>query len=140
MNELLSAIVVWLSANFALAPNPELPSLHILPAARISQAMHEGSHMLGGQEVIAFYDDATKTIFLSDSWAARSPTDLSVLVHEVVHHLQNVNGLQYPCPASREKVAYAAQDAWLNMFERNLMDEYDLDPMTLKLTTECIPY
>ncbi|HMB77523.1 MAG TPA: DUF6647 family protein [Kiloniellaceae bacterium] len=140
MNELLSAIVVWLSANFALVPNDELPDLQRLPAAQLPQAMEQGPLMLDEQEVIAFYDDATRTIFLSETWDARSPSDLSVLVHEVVHHLQNVNGLRYPCPASREKIAYAAQDAWLILFDRNLMDEFDLDPFTLKLTTECVPY
>ena len=96
--------------------------------------------MIDGREVIAFYDDATRTIYLSDSWNARKPADLSVLVHEMVHHLQNVGDLRYPCPASREKIAYAAQDAWLSLFDKTLMDEFALDSFTLKLTTECVPY
>ena len=59
-------------------------------------------HAAQAREVVAVYHDATRTIFLSDAWTGASPADLSVLVHEMVHHLQNLAGLRYECPAARE--------------------------------------
>jgi Domain of unknown function (DUF6647) len=79
-----------------------------------------------------------RTIYLRKEWTGRTPTELSVLVHEMVHHLQNVGGLKYVCPAEREKPAYDAQDRWLSLFGRNLIDEFKLDRMTVLVRTHCL--
>jgi len=146
---LMTMIVAWLSANFALPAEYDHPQVVFVAA----EAMHEvrfqatGSASLGQHsgpaapgatsEVEAFYDDATKTIHLSRDWSEDSPADLSVLVHEMVHHLQTEAELAYPCPEVREKLAYKAQDWWLKQFGRNLIDEFELDPMTLLVRTSC---
>lgn len=41
------------------------------------------------------------------------------------------------CPGARERLAYAAQDKWLNLFGRDLSSEFELDAFTLKMTTAC---
>jgi len=64
-------------------------------------------------DTIAIYHDATRTIYLPEGWTGGTPAELSVLVHEVVHHFQNVFRLKYECPQEREKLAYIAQDRWL---------------------------
>jgi hypothetical protein len=88
-------------------------------------------------EVESFYDDATNTIHLSREWSGDSAADLSVLVHEMVHHLQSAAKIDYPCPEAREKLAYDAQDQWLKQFGRNLIDEFALDSMTVLVRTRC---
>ena len=93
-----------------------------------------GSHP---REVVAVYDDRSKTIFLPDTWTGETPADLSVLVHEMVHHLQNSAHVTYECPGARERLAYAAQDKWLKLFGRDLTSEFDIDAFTLKVTTTC---
>jgi hypothetical protein len=47
-------------------------------------------------------------------------------------------GRVYECPAARERVAYRAQALWLAIFGRTLEQEFGLDDMTLKLSTECL--
>ena len=140
MNALLTAIVTWLSVNFGLPAIHDHPTIELLPAAQIAEIHYGSSDSQNRREVIASYDDATRTIFLAEGWTGQTPADLSILVHEMVHHLQDVGGRQYVCPASREKLAYAAQDAWLGLFGQNLLAEFELDRMTLKLTTQCMPY
>jgi hypothetical protein len=102
---LLTAIVTWISANFALPPDYDHPQLKLVPAVEITFLRYQaftpaqrrdvlksladntgGSH---GREAGAVYDDRTRTIFLPDTWTGETPADLSVLVHEMVHHLQN---------------------------------------------------
>lgn len=139
MNALLTAIVTWLSVNFDLPPNYDHPSVRFLPVTQIAQIRNGMGDLRYGREVVALYDDTTRTIYLANDWTGRTPAELSILVHEMVHHLQNVNDRQYACPALREKQAYDAQDAWLRLFSKNLRAEFELDQLTLKLTTQCAP-
>jgi hypothetical protein len=92
---------------------------------------------LNQRQVVAVYDDALKIIYLPEEWTGATPADLSVLAHEMVHHLQNVAGIKYECPQAREKPAYAAQERWLGLFGRNLMDEFEIDPMTILVRSSC---
>lgn len=149
MQMLMTMIVAWLSANFALPAEYDHPQIvFVAPEAMHevrSQAARKAS--LGQQQepaapgavsdVESFYDDATQTIHLSRDWSEDSAADLSVLVHEMVHHLQTEAKLAYPCPEAREKLAYDAQDRWLKQFGRNLIDEFGLDSMTVLVRTSC---
>ena len=144
MQTLLTMILAWLSFNFSLPsiddqPRVEFVSAKDMQAVRQQRAQGGRSHpMKGVSKVEAFYDDATRTIYLPKGWTGKSPAELSVLVHEVVHHVQNVAGLPYACAEEREKLAYAAQRKWLALFGRNLMKEFRLDPMTLLVRTSCV--
>jgi hypothetical protein len=89
------------------------------------------------RDVVALYNDQTKTIYLSDKWTGTTPSELSVLVHEMVHHLQNEAGTTFECPAEREKLAYEAQDKWLRLFGRNLEAEFEINGLALLVSTSC---
>jgi len=91
----------------------------------------------GGSEIMAVYEPALETIYLPEGWRGTTPAEMSVLVHELVHHLQYRAQLKFACPQEREKVAYAAQARWLEQFGRSLFSEFETDPMTLLLRTNC---
>jgi hypothetical protein len=59
-------------------------------------------------------------------------------VHELVHHLQNLDKRSYNCPQLREKLAYEAQEKWLGLFGRSLESEFGIDAMTLLVGTACM--
>ena len=138
LETLLTAIVTWLSINYGLAADYDHPAVELLPADKVAAIRYGPQQASAVPEVLAVYLDAENTIVLTESWAGRTPADLSILVHEMVHHLQNRSRLTYACPAAREKLAYAAQDAWLGLFGQNLRAAFDLDPMSLKLATHCM--
>ena len=137
MTSLLSAIVTWLAINFSLPADHEHPKVEFVPASQLSNARYAGVDFSRRRKVVAAYDDASRTMLLPEGWTARTPAELSILVHEMVHHLQNLAGHRHPCPAAREKLAYAAQQKWLGLFGRDLKSEFDINPMTLKLSTSC---
>lgn len=90
--------------------------------------------------MIAYYDDATKTIYLPDGWNGSTPAEMSVLVHAMVHHFQNVSGQKYyDCPEERKALPYEAQDRWLGLYERSLSEDFKIEPATLMLITQCMP-
>ena len=90
-----------------------------------------------GRGVVAMYNDRTQTIYLPEGWTSGSPADQSILVHEMVHHLQLQAQLKYGCPEEREKLAYEAQGKWLALFGRSLGEEFGLDPFTVLAKTLC---
>jgi hypothetical protein len=90
------------------------------------------------EDMIAVYDDEMKTIYLPKNWTGGTPAELSILVHEMVHHLQGATRTRYECPQVREQLAYAAQEKWLGLFGRNLKSDFEIDSLTLVVSTRCI--
>jgi hypothetical protein len=145
---LLKAIAVWLSANFELPLTDALPRVKVAPAAEITALRYKGSFAeqpsimdesdrIGRREVVAIYENASKTIYLRDDWTGSTPAELSVLIHEMVHYLQDLQKIKYECPQQREKLAYLAQERWLQLFERDLLRDFEIDPFTLLVITAC---
>lgn len=154
MEILLTTIILWLSANFGLATTDELPRVEIVSPAKMAEVRYNRLALIRsarpaveagrtaphdlGHDVHAIYDDLGRTIYLHEQWTGASPAQTSLLVHEMVHHLQNVAGEKFMCAQEREKDAYRAQRAWLAQFGRTLEDEFGLDPMTVLVRTNCM--
>jgi hypothetical protein len=153
MNTLLTMIVLWLSITFGLPADYEHPRIEFVPG-KVLAAMHFGevpletwnqaASAVGGagdfepqHAIMAVYSDTTRTIYLAEGWTGTTPAELSILVHEMVHHLQNVGGLRYGCHQERENLAFTAQDHWLRLFGRTLSGEFGLDGFTLLVRTTC---
>lgn len=142
MEALLTAIVVWLSANFSIPTNFNNPRIEYVPQAKMVemrvQAMPSVTKSAGQiPNVVAIYDDERQIIFLPEGWSATTPAQLSLLVHEMVHHLQNLSGQKFECPAAREKLAYLAQDLWLKQFGRSLESDFEVDKLTIVIKSAC---
>jgi hypothetical protein len=147
---LLARIDEWVAGNFDLPRVTELPKVEYAPTAKIAALRYKGlvlasSDTTGSipqtaleRTTVAVYIDAEKTIYLPDEWTGRSPAELSVLVHEMVHHTQNLGGVHYECMRAREKLAYEAQDKFLQLFGRNLEAEFDVNPFTILVRSTCI--
>ena len=154
MQELLSVLVAWLSIGLGLPADHGHPAIRRASTAEMTAlrldraggalARHVDVQVGGAAPSIhqavlhAVYDDQTRTIYLANEWTGATPAESSILVHELVHHLQNVEGLTYDCPEAREKQAYQAQARWLELFGTSLSEEFGLDPMTLLVRTNCM--
>jgi Domain of unknown function (DUF6647) len=134
---LLTAIEAWLAFQFDLPGIERHPRVELADPARIAALRGGGVEASSQRDVVAVYSDATQTIYLPEGWTGRSPAELSVLVHELVHHVQNVAGLKYACPQEREKLAYEAQERWLGLFGHSLERDFELDGFSLLVKTRC---
>jgi hypothetical protein len=63
------------------------------------------------------YSPSTITIYLVEPWSPSEPYDVSILLHELVHHRQ-ATAKYWACPQDQEWRAYQLQEAWLA--ERNI--------------------
>lgn len=140
MDILLTAIAAWLTAAFGLPAAADLPRIERLPPARIAEIRYGAASAGALPDVVAVYRDADRTIVLRDDWIGATPAEVSVLVHEMVHHLQNSAGLASNCAAEREELAYAAQEAWLGLFDQDLEGAFGIGPAEVKLATHCLQY
>ncbi|MEM7315900.1 MAG: DUF6647 family protein [Planctomycetota bacterium] len=150
MEALLAVIGLWLSVNYGLSVDEPHPKVAFSARQAMTQTWigqftnqqtwdiarleQEGDH----SEILGFYDSITQTIVLPEGWDPTSPRDVSILVHEMVHHGQYQGRSKYACSAQRERLAYQAQDEWLSLFEKSLESEFEIDPMTLLIRTKCM--
>jgi hypothetical protein len=145
----IEEIVTWLSSNFDLPAIRERPAIEFASKTKLTMMrLSDHAYWQGfsqdedidqlTQRTVAIYDTSSKTILLPEEWIGRSPADQSVLVHEMVHHVQNLAKLKYECPSAREKVAYLAQDKWLERFGKNLENEFGVDMFTVVVSSACM--
>lgn len=137
---LMLAIAAWVSEA------TDLPLPRILPKLRFA-APEEMGHLMraavlsptgdGIAEIVAFYDTLARTIYLPSGWSGSTPGELSVLVHEMVHHAQAEAGRRFACPAESERQAYDAQARWLALFGSDLESEFGINRMFLLVATTC---
>ena len=145
---LMKAIVDWLAHEFGLPANHDYPTIQLTSAARITTFRFTGrlsdrpedraAVPPGQREVVAAYDGGAQTIYLPAGWTGRTAAELSVLVHETVHHLQHLAGTRFECTQASETLAYAAQEKWLALFGRSLESEFEIDPFTRLVSTRCM--
>ncbi|MDA9391663.1 hypothetical protein WN73_13660 [Bradyrhizobium sp. CCBAU 45394] len=144
----MNEIVAWLSSKFDLPAIKDRPAIKFASRMELaslrerdlasSQSLIGNDGQVAQRDVVALYDNHTSTILLPDDWGGASPTDQSVLVHEMVHHLQNLGKLKFECLRAREKTAYLAQAKWLERFGLSLEKEFDVDMFTVLISSACM--
>ncbi len=152
MEVLVTLIMSWLAINFGVSVPNELPGMQFKPpielgflyyGASTPEAQSKVRKALAGvavgkrQAAASLCDTVHHTILLPEGWSVRKPSDVSLVVHELVHHLQTTSGLRYPCSEEREILAYAAQEKWLGEYGTSLEREFGIDAMTLFVRTHC---
>jgi hypothetical protein len=149
-SNLMASIMTGLSADFALPENYQHPRIEIVSPVQMAAVRYRG---LGAtlqarvvsdeqwlekmRDTVALYEDNSRTIYLREGWTGATAAEISVLVHEMVHHLQNLRGEKFECAQTREKPAYAAQIKWLEAAGLDFFREFETDPITLMLRTVC---
>ena len=136
---LTAAVAEWVAAELHAAPPTRLPRLEFADAARL-RALRYGdraSTSAAPLEVVALYDDAAGTVLLREGWTGTTPAEMSVLVHEMVHHVQNGEARVYACERAREAEAYELQDRWLRLYGESLESAFELNGLALLVLTRC---
>jgi hypothetical protein len=140
LGAVVAVVAAWVADEIGV-PVPEvLPEVRLSSRqtlADLSRAGGSGASP-GGARVAALYDPEGGRIHLATGWTGRTPEEVSLLVHEMVHHFQSLGGAHFACPAEREREAYAIQDRWLGLFGGSLATSFGLEPLFLLVATTCI--
>lgn len=117
-------LAAWIVQNSDLAPMREVPKVKIVTPEYINKL---GGAVRRGAQVYGAYVCGSRTVYLRTDF--RPGHADSILLHELVHHLQCEQSIRHECPQKREYLAYKLQSKFDNM------------PMTVRalLLSSCDP-
>lgn len=137
MDTLIITLIAWIAAHSNLAV-ADRPHIEMVPRQTMSSLYFGAASTKNFYDLEAFYLPAKATVYLPESWRPAGLRDKSILVHELVHHLQAINNVRVSCPAALEREAYDLQFKWLR--EQGVEDPYEysgLNVLTVILAGIC---
>ncbi len=137
---LLEKVCAWLATKFDLPAATKLPAVMIVRPARMAALRYHGLAPTSSDasDFIALYDVWGRTIYLPEGWRGATAAEVSILVHEMVHYLQDMAGQRFECVEQEERLAYAAQDRWLVLAGSSLEREFGIDALTVLARSTCL--
>ena len=150
MIEIITALMLWISTatGWAIPEHPKITYIEdsnrffILSHDCDSKPNQPICETYDGKttNILALYNSSTSTVYLhKDFWWA-SVRDQSILLHELVHHMQYSHDFsQYSrlCKGDIEKEAYDIQEIWLKERGKTLRDTIELGPLMRHVLTQC---
>jgi len=139
MESFVLGLMVWISSTSGLPLPDDAPDIaRVDPAEMATLAKGPG---VAAPEVqsgyLALYHAESRTVLLRSDWDMRDLRDRSILVHELVHHLQAEAERDYVCRGAMEREAYDIQAAWLEAREADLLKVMDMNGLFLFAVTRC---
>ncbi|MGQ3486991.1 DUF6647 family protein [Roseovarius pacificus] len=129
---LVSTQEEWLDAQ-ADWPRRDVAPRVLLVSAWQAAARWDATASFQRGRLRALYDPDRSEILLVRPWDPSNALDVSVLLHELVHHRQAPH--HWYCPAAQELSAYRLQEAWL--VEQGL--SIDVNWVAVVLDAGCTP-
>ena len=138
MKDILAALMLWIAANSPLAATTELPTVQRMGAVELACTMErvnpcEESELDRTVIWYAFYNLSIRSIVLSEIVDTESLLGESILLHELVHHMQSAAGQHYEIQCQ----AYQLQDKWLTEHGSSLQAIFNADPFWALTVTLC---
>lgn len=143
----MASVVRWISAASVLPSTVRFPEINIIPLETIAshrrslagpglQEESRGAVADGDGDILAFYDRNKATIYHGNNWTGDNPVEMSILVHEMVHHMEAMAEIRGYAESGGERLAYALQDRWLKAHGTDLKTAFGIDPFSVTTLTE----
>ena len=112
VHHFIATALIWIAASMGMDGRLQAPEV-----VRLSQdELNAGSQhiaLLGDDYFVhGQYRPADDTVYLREDFDLQNPYHRSVLVHELVHYVQDVRNIHYECEAMYEEEAYRLQALW----------------------------
>ena len=112
MHHFVAAALIWITANMGMDGRLEAPTVIRLTQEELN-ASSQHADLLGEQYFVhGQYRPAMDTVYLREDFDLQNPYHRSVLVHELVHYIQDIRNIHYDCQAMYEEEAYRLQAQW----------------------------
>ena len=123
-------LLLWLMAHTNYSAPKELPLVQYRTSVELNELAYgqkaiEEARKTGSEimQPLAVYDRETRTIYLSKNFDVTNKEHQAIMLHELVHHLQEVNVVGYrQCTMELEPEAYGLERKWV--IEQGLPDPY----------------
>lgn len=136
-SSMVDPFITWIADQTDLKA-PEPPLIVLLPYEQMTKMYFGDMQTSGSFQLRGFYDSRTTTIYLPNTWDPNDLRDQSILLHELVHHVQRSNHVRAPCPTALEQQALDLQAAWLS--DQGVSEPYEFigtDLFTVQILFAC---
>lgn len=142
MEPLVVALMSWIAAASGLPMAEDLPETRRISAQRMAALAapardQDGYDRAVASGYLALYHADSATVLLRRDWDRDDLRDRSILLHELVHHMQAASGRSYPCAGAREHEAYTLQGEWLEERGADLFELLGINGLFLYAVTRC---
>jgi hypothetical protein len=110
MTKETGSLTAWIVAQTGW-PLGTAPAIRYVARDEMQKVFGRGA--TSGLNVEALHSNKEHVVYLLQTWRADNLRDRSILLHEIVHHLQYLNHMKALCPAEEERQAYDLQIKWL---------------------------
>ena len=136
MKELIIALMLWIGANTNY--NVDWPAPQVI---RMDKAPLECHYYKGEvpehSDIHGFYDLKKKIIYIRGETNIDDPWVQGLLLHELIHYIQDMNNAKFNCTAEMEKEAWPLQQKYLKE-EHDYI--WDYDQLWFMVISTCGPY
>ena len=142
MKTLISIMMVWISINtgFVVPDEPLIVYMTPLEIKMYAYGCNDDPIPIGNEDACD-----SNTVIAGTPKALYDPTilNLSILLHELIHHLQYYNDYdkEIECHGKLEEQAYTLQDKWLfEKYHTNVWDVVGIGRLLYHIITSCQNY
>lgn len=135
MKTLIAFLLLWIGSETNYNVNIPHPTVKMVSETTLEQ-MYYGDAKVE-DHVHALYDPKTDIIYVKDTFNMYNVFDKGILLHELIHYVQDVNGAiddKFRCWNEAEAEVYPLQQKYL-LEVHGVKWEYD--PMYLKIISSC---
>jgi uncharacterized protein DUF6647 len=104
--------IAWIASKTGWKKNP-VPIIKRTSTEEMAKLFFGSADGINGIRPLALYDKEQHALYLAYEIDLNALLGRSILVHELVHHLQTVNEVEFKCPEAAEAQAYQLQGEWL---------------------------
>ena len=135
--EMVRDYIKWIADQTGW-PVLSIPPIKTVSSSELTKMLFGSSKEVAPVQPGALYSKNEHLIFLASTWRKDDVLDQSILVHELVHHLQMENHVQFECWGRYEAQAYELQIRWLST--QGIEDPYKFlhaSKASIEMLSEC---
>ena len=133
MKELLIALMLWIGANTNYNVNVPLPEIIRMDKAPLEYQYFQGD-IPRDSDIHGFYNLKDKKIYIRGEYPLEHPWSQGLILHEVIHYLQDMNNIKFECVAEMEKDVWPLQKKYLKEVHNF---DWDYDELWYKTISSC---
>ena len=138
MKELILSLFLFIAAETNYNTDLPNPEIEFLPETELVEMyMGDSEHSHRPTDLWGFYNLKNKKIYLRDTWDLHNPWNKSILLHELIHYVQDMNNQEFLCIQEMEKESWPLQQKYLRQYHGI---EWDFDPLWFLMISNCPSY
>jgi hypothetical protein len=133
MKELLMTLMLWIGANTNYNVDLSLPEIIRMDKAPL-EFHYFGDSTPKDSDIHGFYSIKDKKIYIRGEYPLTHPWAQSLILHELLHYIQDMNNVSFLCVAEMERETWPLQQKYLKEVHNF---DWDYDKLWYLLISTC---